>query len=83
MVVPAEDTVAVPAHLSDAEADDAADRRAHRVVDPPRRAALSRRTGCWSEGTGGVPLFALQLAKLAGARVVALSSSDELAARGS
>ena len=33
------------------------------------------------EGTGGVALFALQLAKLAGARVVALSSSDEKLAR--
>jgi len=33
------------------------------------------------EGTGGVAMFALQLAKLAGARVVALSSSDEKLAR--
>ena len=33
------------------------------------------------EGTGGVAVFALQFAKLAGARVVALSSSDEKLAR--
>ena len=33
------------------------------------------------EGTGGVAVFALQLAKLAGARVVAISSSDEKLAR--
>lgn len=33
------------------------------------------------EGTGGVALFALQIAKLAGARVVVLSSSDEKAER--
>jgi len=32
-------------------------------------------------GTGGVALFALQLAKLRGARVIALSSSDEKLAR--
>ena len=41
------------------------------------------RPGDWVlvEGTGGVAVFALQLAKLAGARVVALSSSDEKLAR--
>lgn len=33
------------------------------------------------QGTGGVSLFALQLAKLAGARVIATTSSDEKAAR--
>jgi NADPH:quinone reductase-like Zn-dependent oxidoreductase len=33
------------------------------------------------QGTGGVALFALQFAKLAGARVIALSSSDEKLAR--
>lgn len=34
------------------------------------------------QGTGGVSLFALQLAKLAGARVILLSSSDEKLALG-
>jgi len=33
------------------------------------------------QGTGGVALFALQFAKLAGARVIAISSSDEKLAR--
>jgi NADPH:quinone reductase-like Zn-dependent oxidoreductase len=33
------------------------------------------------QGTGGVALFALQFAQLAGARVIALSSSDEKLAR--
>ena len=76
LVVPAEDAVATPAHLSDAEA----------ATLPI--AALT----AWStladghvksgdtvlvQGTGGVSIFALQFAKLAGARVIATSSSDE------
>jgi NADPH:quinone reductase-like Zn-dependent oxidoreductase len=80
VVVPAEDAVAPPAHLSDAEA-----------ATLPIAALTAWSTlqeggvkpGAWVlvEGTGGVALFALQLAKLAGARVVALSSSDEKLAR--
>jgi NADPH:quinone reductase-like Zn-dependent oxidoreductase len=76
VVVPAEDAVAAPAHLTDAEA-----------ATLPIAAVTAWSTlqeggvkpGDWVlvEGTGGVAVFALQFAKLAGARVVALSSSDE------
>ena len=80
VVVPAEDAVSVPAHLSDGE-----------VATLPIAALTA-----WStlaeggirpghvvvvQGTGGVALFALQFAKLAGARVIVLSSSDEKLAR--
>ena len=76
VVVPAEDAVHVPQHLSDAEA----------ATLPI--AALT----AWSalvegrvqaghvvvvQGTGGVSLFALQFAKLTGGRVIALSSSND------
>ena len=80
VVVPAEDAVAAPAHLTDVEA-----------ATLPIAALTAWSTlqeggvkpGDWVlvEGTGGVALFALQFAKLAGARVVALSSSDEKLAR--
>ena len=75
VVVPAEDAVATPAHLTDAEA-----------ATLPIAALTAWSTlqeggvkpGDWVlvEGTGGVAIFALQFAKLAGARVAALSSSD-------
>lgn len=76
VVVPAEDAVATPSHLNDVEA----------ATLPI--AALT----AWSalqegdvkpgdvvvvQGTGGVALFGLQFAVLAGARVIALSSSDQ------
>ena len=80
VVVPAEDAVTAPAYLTDAEA-----------ATLPIAALTAWSTlqegrvkpGDWVlvEGTGGVAMFALQLAKLAGARVVALSSSDEKLAR--
>lgn len=80
VVIPAEDAVAAPAHLSDIEA-----------ATLPIAALTAWSTlqeggikpGDWVlvEGTGGVAIFALQFAKLAGARVVALSSSDEKLAR--
>jgi NADPH:quinone reductase-like Zn-dependent oxidoreductase len=76
VAVPAEDAVTAPAHLSDTEA-----------ATLPIAALTAWSTlqeggvkpGDWVlvEGTGGVALFALQFAKLAGARVLALSSSEE------
>lgn len=80
VVVPAEDAVAPPAHLSDAEAATLP------IAALTAWSALQEggvKPGDWVlvEGTGGVALFALQLAKLAGARVIALSSSDEKLAR--
>jgi NADPH:quinone reductase-like Zn-dependent oxidoreductase len=80
VVVPAEDAVTAPAHLSDVEA-----------ATLPIAAVTAWSTlqeggikpGDWVlvEGTGGVALFALQFAKLAGARVVALSSSEDKLSR--
>lgn len=80
VVVPAVDAVVAPAHLSDAEA-----------ATLPIAALTAWSTlqeggvkpGDWVlvQGTGGVAVFALQFAKLAGARVVALSSSDAKLAR--
>lgn len=80
VVVPAEDAVAPPAHLSEAEAATLP------IAALTAWSALQEggvKPGDWVlvEGTGGVALFALQLAKLAGARVIALSSSDEKLAR--
>ncbi len=80
VAVAAEDAVSAPAHLSDVEA-----------ATLPIAALTAWSTlqegrvkpGNWVlvEGTGGVALFALQFAKLAGARVLALSSSEEKLAR--
>jgi NADPH:quinone reductase-like Zn-dependent oxidoreductase len=74
--VPAEDAVATPARLSDIEAATLP------IAAVTAWSALqegSVKPGDWvlTQGTGGVAIFALQFAKLAGARVVALSSSDE------
>jgi NADPH:quinone reductase-like Zn-dependent oxidoreductase len=76
IAVPAEDAVTAPAHLTDVEA-----------ATLPIAALTAWSTlqeggikpGDWVlvEGTGGVALFALQFAKLAGARVLVLSSSEE------
>jgi NADPH:quinone reductase-like Zn-dependent oxidoreductase len=80
VAVPAEDAVAAPAHLTDAEAATLpiAALTAWSVLQEGRV-----KPGDWVlvEGTGGVAVFALQLAKLAGARVVAISSSDDKLAR--
>jgi NADPH:quinone reductase-like Zn-dependent oxidoreductase len=77
IVLPAEGLVRVPSYLSDAEA----------------AAACVAATTAWQalvvegklfagqtvlvQGTGGVALFALQFAKLHGARVIVIASSDE------
>jgi NADPH:quinone reductase-like Zn-dependent oxidoreductase len=80
VVVPAEGAVAAPAHLSDIEAATLP------IAALTAWSALQEggvKPGDWVliEGTGGVAIFALQFAKLAGARVVALSSSEEKLAR--
>jgi NADPH:quinone reductase-like Zn-dependent oxidoreductase len=76
VVVPAEDAVATPAHLDDALASTLP------IAAVTAWSALMEggiKAGDWVlvQGTGGVATFALQFAKLMGARVVALSSSDE------
>ena len=76
IVVPAEDAVAAPPHLSDEEAATlpiAALTAWSTLQDGHVKAGDT----VLVQGTGGVALFALQFAKLAGARVIALSSSDE------
>ena len=76
LVVDARDLVSTPAHLTDAEA-----------ATLPCAAVTARHTlvggravqpGDWVvvQGTGGVSLFALQLARLFGARVIVTSGSD-------
>jgi NADPH:quinone reductase-like Zn-dependent oxidoreductase len=78
--VPAEDAVTAPAHLTDIEA---ATLPIAALTAWSTLQAGAIKSGDWVliEGSGGVAVFALQFAKLAGARVVALSSSDEKLAR--
>ncbi|MFO1350829.1 MAG: NAD(P)-dependent alcohol dehydrogenase [Gammaproteobacteria bacterium] len=80
VVVPAEDAVAAPAHLSDAE-----------VATLPIAALTAWSTLAeggikagdvvLAQGTGGVALFAMQFAKLMGAFAIITSSSDDKLAR--
>ena len=79
-MVPAEDAVTVPEPLSDSEAATLP------IAGLTAWSTLQEghiKPGDWVlvEGTGGVAIFALQFAKLAGARVAAISSSDEKLAR--
>jgi NADPH:quinone reductase-like Zn-dependent oxidoreductase len=80
VVVPAEDAVSVPPHLTDAEA---ATLPIAGVTAWSTLAEGHVKTGdtVLAQGTGGVSLFALQFAKLAGALVIVTSSSDEKIAR--
>jgi NADPH:quinone reductase-like Zn-dependent oxidoreductase len=73
--------VQVPAHLSYAEAATlpcAAVTAWHALITEGR---LTAGDTVMIQGTGGVSLFALQFARLSGARVIATSSSDEKLAR--
>ncbi len=81
VVLPEEGVVVVPAHLSDEEAATlpcAAVTAWHAVVEAGRVKAGDT---VLVQGTGGVSLFALQFAKLLGARVIATSGSDAKLAR--
>ncbi|MBB3136633.1 NADPH:quinone reductase-like Zn-dependent oxidoreductase [Rhizobium pisi] len=76
VVVPAEDAVHAPSNLTDAEAaclPIAALTAWSALSAGPMKAGDT----VLLQGTGGVSLFALQFAKMSGARVVILSSSDE------
>jgi NADPH:quinone reductase-like Zn-dependent oxidoreductase len=80
IVVPAEDAVTAPAHLSHEEAATlpiAAVTAWSTLIEGGIKAGDT----VLVEGTGGVALFALQFAKLNGATVIALSSSDDKLAR--
>jgi len=76
VAVPAEDAVSVPAHLSDGEAA-TLPIAAVTAWSTLQEGGVKTGDTILIQGTGGVALFALQFAKLAGARVIALSSSDE------
>ena len=80
IAVPAEDAVSVPGHLSDAEAA-TLPIAALTAWSTLQEGGIKSGDTVLVQGTGGVALFALQFAKLAGARVIALSSSDEKLAR--
>jgi NADPH:quinone reductase-like Zn-dependent oxidoreductase len=76
-----QDTVAVPPHLSPEAAATlpcAAVTAWHGLVDNAR---VTSGETVLIIGTGGVSIFALQLARLAGARALVISSSDEKLAR--
>lgn len=80
IAVPAEDAVSVPAHLSDQEAA-TLPIAALTAWSTLQEGGIKAGDTVLVQGTGGVALFALQFAKLMGARVIALSSSDEKLAR--
>ena len=80
VVVPAEDAVSVPAHLSDGEAA-TLPIAALTAWSTLQEGGIKAGDTVLVQGTGGVALFAAQFAKMMGARVVALSSSDEKLAR--
>ena len=77
VVLDAEGLVHVPAHLSDEEAATlpCAAVTAWNALVPSGK--LKAGDTVLVQGTGGVSLFALQFAKMFGARVIATSSSDE------
>ncbi|MBI1396670.1 MAG: zinc-binding dehydrogenase [Betaproteobacteria bacterium] len=74
--VPAEDAVRVPAHLSDREAA-TLPIAALTAWSTLQEGGVKSGDAVLVQGTGGVALFALQFAKLAGATAIVLSSSDE------
>ncbi len=81
IVVPDHAVVALPAHLSFAEAATlpcAAVTAWHALVE---RGALRRGETVLIQGTGGVALFALQIANALGARAIVTSSSDDKLSR--
>ncbi len=78
LVVPAEDAIAAPAHLSDAEAS-TLPIAALTAWSCLMEGGLAAGDSVLVQGTGGVALFALQFAKASGARVIALTSTQEKA----
>ncbi|MGA2228597.1 MAG: NAD(P)-dependent alcohol dehydrogenase, partial [Syntrophobacteraceae bacterium] len=81
MVLPEEGVALAPAHLDDVEAASlpAAAVTAWRALVTEGRSRPGDKV--LVQGTGGVSLFALQFAKMLGAHVIIISSSDEKLAR--
>ncbi|MAG96068.1 MAG: NAD(P)-dependent alcohol dehydrogenase [Alphaproteobacteria bacterium] len=77
MVLSEEGVVALPDHLSDAEAATLPCAALTAWSSLVTRGGIKSGQSVLVQGTGGVALFALQFAKLAGARVMIISSSDE------
>lgn len=82
MRVPATSVAKVPAHLSDVEAATLPCAALTAWSALFGEGAVKAGDTVLVQGTGGVAIFALQFAKLAGARVILLSSSDEKLDRG-
>src|SRR4249920_478046 len=80
LAVPAEDAVGAPEHLTDAEAA-TLPIAAVTAWSTLAEGGIKSGDAVLVQGTGGVALFALQFAKLFGARVIVISSSDEKLAR--
>jgi NADPH:quinone reductase-like Zn-dependent oxidoreductase len=80
VAVPAEDAIATPDGLTDAEAS-TLPIAAVTAWSTLQEGGLKPGDTVLVQGTGGVALFGLQFAKAAGARVIILSSSDEKLAR--
>ncbi|MEJ0068578.1 MAG: NAD(P)-dependent alcohol dehydrogenase [Pseudomonadota bacterium] len=80
IAVPAEDAVPAPANLTDVEAA-SLPIAALTAWTTLREGGLNSSSWVLAMGTGGVALFGLQFAKLAGAQVAVISSSDEKLAR--
>ena len=76
VVVPAEDAVSAPSNLSDGEAA-TLPIAALTAWSTLQEGGIKAGDTVLVQGTGGVALFAVQFAKIMGARVIALSSSDE------
>ena len=77
----AEGVVPAPSHLSDAQAATLPCAGVTAWVALTDDGGLRPGQTVLVQGTGGVSIFALQLARLAGAKVIATSSSDEKLAR--
>jgi len=82
VVLEADAVVKFPGHLSFEEAATLPCAGVTAWVGLMELGKLARGETVLSMGTGGVSIFALQLAKLAGARVILTSSSDDKLARG-
>ena len=80
IAVPEEEAVHAPGNLSDAEAS-TLPIAALTAWSTLQEGGIKSGDVVLVQGTGGVALFALQFAKLAGANVIALSSSDEKLAK--
>ena len=79
VVVPADDAVAAPAYLSDAQAS-TLPIAALTAWSCLQQGGLQAGQTVLVQGTGGVALFAAQFARAAGARVIGLTSSEAKAA---